>query len=59
MLVKAFDDSVRCNGFREELAGLQKTLRVYIRMLSDVAGVENLTQLEDKERRTIISTIMT
>jgi hypothetical protein len=32
--------------FRAELAGLQKLLRIYTRMLADMAGVEDLTNLE-------------
>ncbi len=47
MLAKAFDDMEQCKVFREELSALQETLRLYTRMLSDMAGVEDLTQLED------------
>ena len=36
-----------CTEFREELRELQKVLRIYARMLADMAGVENLTELED------------
>lgn len=47
MLAKAFDDMEQCKVFRAELSALQETLRIYTRMLSDMAGVEDLTQLED------------
>lgn len=33
--------------FREELKELQKVLKTYTKMLSDMAGVEDLTELED------------
>ena len=33
--------------FRTELEQLQKVLRIYTRMLVEMAGVENLTELED------------
>lgn len=35
------------NVFRDELAALQEELRKYSRMLADIAGVEDLTDLED------------
>lgn len=35
-----------CNNFRSELTQLQKLLRIYSRMLSQMAGVEDLTELE-------------
>ncbi len=43
----AFDDSNQRQAFRSELAKLQEKLRVYARMLADMAGVEDLTTLED------------
>jgi len=43
----AFDDESGCRMFRGELADLQKNLREYTRMLADMAGVEDLTKLED------------
>ena len=43
----AFDDEKQCEEFREELSKLQATLRIYTKMLSDMAGVEDLTELED------------
>lgn len=46
MLQGALDDSVRCQEFRRELAALQGKLLIYARMLSDMAGVEDLTELE-------------
>jgi len=42
----AFKDKEQCIKFREELALLQPKLRNYTRMLSDMAGVEDLTELE-------------
>ncbi len=41
-----FDDAARCAEFRGELEDLQTKLREYTRMLCDLAGVEDLTQLE-------------
>lgn len=35
--------------FRRELESIQKTLRKYTRMLADMAGVEDLTSLEEAE----------
>ena len=43
----AFDDKEKCNEFRDELEQLQRLLVLYTRMLSDMAGVEDLTKLED------------
>ncbi|MDA2926552.1 hypothetical protein MYX78_04855 [Acidobacteria bacterium AH-259-G07] len=42
----AFDDKEQCAEFREELAELQQRLRQYTKMLADMAGVEDLTDLE-------------
>lgn len=42
-----FGDSNNCKEFRRELYELQKILRVYTRMLADMSGVEDLTELED------------
>ena len=47
-LNKAFDDSVQRNIFREELAELQVQLSQYSRMLAKMAGVEDLTDLENE-----------
>lgn len=41
-----FNSAETCEDFRKELAGLQKLLRIYTKMLSDMAGVEDLTELE-------------
>lgn len=38
-----------CRLFREELSDLQTVLNVYTQMLAEMAGVEDLTALEDKE----------
>jgi hypothetical protein len=46
-LHKAFDDSKQCKIFRSELEVLQATLKKYTNMLSDMAGVEDLTTLEE------------
>jgi hypothetical protein len=42
----AFDSEERCMEFRAELKQLQDVLRKYTKMLSDMAGVEDLTSLE-------------
>ena len=34
--------------FRKELSSLQETLKLYSRMLADMAGVEDLTKLESE-----------
>lgn len=41
-----FDEPGRCAAFRTELEELQVQLREYTRMLADMAGVEDLTDLE-------------
>jgi len=43
----AFDDTKQCDAFRDELKQLQLVLGVYTQMLADMAGVEDLTKLED------------
>lgn len=43
---KAFDDPKHCRDFRKELDELQVVLRIYSKMLADMAGVEDLTNLE-------------
>ena len=43
----AFDDPARRQDFREELAMLQVELRNYNSLLSKIAGVEDLTNLEE------------
>ena len=42
----AFRDPGRCAAFRSELDEVQRKLRIYTRMLADMAGVEDLTDLE-------------
>ena len=44
-----FEDETERAVFREELAVLQEELRKYSRMLADIAGVEDLTDLEETE----------
>lgn len=45
----AFDDPSKCEEFRQELVELQRVLRLYTKMLADMAGVEDLTELESDE----------
>lgn len=42
-----FSDEKICKEFRVDLHELQKKLRRYTKMLSDMAGVEDLTELEE------------
>ena len=44
---QGFTDSKICKNFREELLNLQQQLCIYNKMLADMAGVEDLTNLED------------
>lgn len=41
-----FNDKEICKNFRSELEKLQELLRIYTKMLADMAGVEDLTELE-------------
>ena len=43
----AFDEEAKCVEFREELAALQEKLRAYTKMLSELADVEDMTEMED------------
>lgn len=45
----AFKDPAHCSEFRSELAALQVVLRKYTKMLAEMAGVEDLTVLENNE----------
>lgn len=45
-LAGAFDKPDRCKEFRKELEDLQEELRNYNRALAEIAGVEDLTDLE-------------
>ncbi len=45
---EAFLDADLCNQFRKELLALQQLLKIYSKMLADMAGVEDLTELEDR-----------
>ena len=47
MLDGGFNDEKQRKKFRNELSELQNTLRIYSKMLADMAGVEDLTELED------------
>ena len=42
----AFSNTAKCDEFRKELEQLRYILRIYTRMLSNMAGVEDLTELE-------------
>ncbi len=46
----AFDDREKCEEFRRELVELQTILKRYTQMLADMAGVEDLTELEELEQ---------
>ncbi|KJZ09579.1 hypothetical protein TW85_21800 [Marinomonas sp. S3726] len=48
-LKNAFEDPIKCREFRVELDELQKTLRIYSKMLADMAGVEDLTEIDNDE----------
>jgi len=45
----AFTDFKRQNEFREDLVSLQVVIKKYTKMLADMAGVEDLTTLEESE----------
>lgn len=45
-LAGAFDDTAQKQEFREELKALQEDLRNYNHILAEIAGVEDLTDLE-------------
>ena len=45
----AFGCESECDDFRKDLISLQVELRKYSRALADIAGVEDLTDLEDTE----------
>lgn len=47
LLKGAFDTAEGCEEFRRDLAELRPKLLAYAHMLSDMAGVEDLTVLED------------
>lgn len=48
-LAGAFEKEKQCALFRTELRDLQDKLRAYTRSLADIAGVEDLTDLEGEE----------
>lgn len=43
----AFEKMEECLEFRAELKALQEKIRNYTKMLSDIAGVEDLTEMEE------------
>lgn len=43
----AFGDEDRCVEFRKELTDLQDKLRAYTKLLSDLADVEDMTEMEE------------
>ncbi|MDH5387161.1 MAG: hypothetical protein OEY06_01785 [Gammaproteobacteria bacterium] len=47
LVAEGFQKTDVCNEFREELCVLQAKLRIYTKMLSEMAGVEDLTGLEE------------
>lgn len=47
-LIEGFEEKSICQQFRSELSNLQTVLRIYTRMLADLANVEDLTSLEDE-----------
>ena len=47
-LKEGFKNAKSCKKFHKELFQLQKQLRIYTKMLADMAGVEDLTELEEK-----------
>ena len=46
-LLNGFESEAKCQEFRGELASLQAQLKNYAAALADIAGVEDLTTLED------------
>lgn len=44
-----FDNDNKCREFREELIKLQGQLSIYSKMLADMVGVEDLTNLEEND----------
>lgn len=42
-----FQNKDKCDKFRTELEELQKKLRIYTKMLAEMAGVEDLTELNE------------
>ena len=44
-----FQDPDKCSEFREELSELQQVLSIYTQMLAQMAGVEDLTGMEEQE----------
>ena len=47
MIAGAFENPEQCRQFRSELGQLQSVLIIYTKMLADMAGVEDLTELEE------------
>lgn len=45
-LANAFEDENKCIEFRKDLADLQVVLKNYTKLLSNIAGVEDLTELD-------------
>lgn len=41
-----FNDAEKCTAFRQELKHLQNKLRIYAKMLAEMAAVEDLTEIE-------------
>lgn len=51
LVAGAFNEPEKCKEFRRELETLQVDLRKYTKMLADMAGVEDLTELENHETK--------
>ena len=49
-----FDDPRKCEQFRAELTALQAVLRVYSKMLADMAAIEDISELEEVEGAHIV-----
>ena len=47
-IANGFENQTTCSQFRTELEKLQRVLRIYMSMLAEMAGVEDLTELEEE-----------
>lgn len=52
MTAGAFNDQGKCREFRTELEELQDVLMVYAKMLADMAGIEDISGLEEVKETT-------
>ena len=51
----AFEKEEKNKEFRNELCQVQEKLRIYTKMLADMAGVEDLTDIEDHQKEDMIN----